>query len=243
MTVDIVGSNKQEILSFVQSLTMPTLQRIWQMLVKGLQETRSAPVPIHACQMVLLRVAYASTLPDPEELIKALQGQPIAPSQPAAPSQQVVQAMAPQITTAAPVNKEPEPAVAENKPNLSHLPQDFAALIELVSQKREPLLLAHLKSTVSLIDFAPGKMTISLNEKAPQTLPKRLMEMLKEWTNYDWQVIVSEDTGNLTLVEQEKTQRQKLVDEVSQYPIVAAALETFPDSTVETIETENTVKG
>ena len=41
----------------VGSLTMPSLTRAWQMLLKGLEETRAAPAPISAAEMVLIRLA------------------------------------------------------------------------------------------------------------------------------------------------------------------------------------------
>ncbi|GLQ05430.1 DNA polymerase III subunit gamma/tau [Sneathiella chinensis] len=55
------------------ALGMPTLARAWQMLLKGLDEVRGAPMAISAAEMVLVRLAYASTLPSPEELAKKLQ--------------------------------------------------------------------------------------------------------------------------------------------------------------------------
>ena len=55
-----------------QHLTMASLARAWQMLLKGLSEIRTAPSPVQATEMVLVRLAYASNLPTPEEAIKKL---------------------------------------------------------------------------------------------------------------------------------------------------------------------------
>ncbi|WP_020590870.1 DNA polymerase III subunit gamma/tau [Kiloniella laminariae] len=57
-------------------LTMPLLARAWQMLLKGLGEIQNAPHPLQAAEMVLIRLAYASTLPTPGDLIKKLQDAP-----------------------------------------------------------------------------------------------------------------------------------------------------------------------
>src|SRR5690606_4217096 len=51
-------------------LGMPVLARSWQMLLKGLQEVRAAPVPLAAAEMVLVRLAYAADLPSPADLAK-----------------------------------------------------------------------------------------------------------------------------------------------------------------------------
>ncbi|TNE34090.1 MAG: DNA polymerase III subunit gamma/tau [Alphaproteobacteria bacterium] len=53
-------------------LSMPVLARAWQMLLKGLDEVRGAPMPLAAAEMVLIRLAYVSELPSPEELAKKI---------------------------------------------------------------------------------------------------------------------------------------------------------------------------
>ena len=55
-------------------LGMADVTRAWQMLLKGLSEARLAPVPLHATEMVLIRLAYASQLPSPAEALEALVG-------------------------------------------------------------------------------------------------------------------------------------------------------------------------
>ena len=57
-------------------LSMAALARLWQMLLKGLGEVQSAPVPLQAAEMALIRLAYASDLPTPAELVERLSGAP-----------------------------------------------------------------------------------------------------------------------------------------------------------------------
>ena len=57
-----------------QSLSLASLARIWQMLLKGLGEVQTAPIPLQAAEMALIRLAYASDLPSPAELIQRLTG-------------------------------------------------------------------------------------------------------------------------------------------------------------------------
>lgn len=53
-------------------LSMAVLARTWQMLLKGLDEVRKAPMSLAAAEMVLVRIAYVSDLPSPEELATKL---------------------------------------------------------------------------------------------------------------------------------------------------------------------------
>ncbi|WP_119679597.1 DNA polymerase III subunit gamma/tau [Indioceanicola profundi] len=54
-------------------LGMPALSRAWQILLKGLNEVSQAPVPQQALEMLVIRLAYASDLPSPGDLIKKIQ--------------------------------------------------------------------------------------------------------------------------------------------------------------------------
>ena len=60
--------------AMVQKLGVDALSRAWQILLKGLSEAQSAPRPVAAVEMVLVRFCYASTLPSPDELVRRLQG-------------------------------------------------------------------------------------------------------------------------------------------------------------------------
>ena len=68
-------------------LSMPTLGRSWQILLKGLDEVRNAPNPQAAAEMVLIRLSYAANLPDPATLIKKIEnGEGFSPAGGTAPS-------------------------------------------------------------------------------------------------------------------------------------------------------------
>ncbi len=67
-----------------------TLSRVWQMLLKALEEVRRAPDPAAAVDMALIRLAYAADLPGPEEALRALRdggtaAMAGAPAQPGSP--------------------------------------------------------------------------------------------------------------------------------------------------------------
>jgi DNA polymerase-3 subunit gamma/tau len=64
-------------------LSFPVLHRLWQLLLKGLDEVARAPLPLEAAEMALLRVIHASQLPDPGELAASLaSGRPAPPPRP-----------------------------------------------------------------------------------------------------------------------------------------------------------------
>ncbi|WP_186397124.1 DNA polymerase III subunit gamma/tau [Stappia sp. TSB10GB4] len=53
-------------------LSLRLLSRAWQILLKGIEEVQAAPKPQLAADMVLVRLAYAADLPDPEDALRML---------------------------------------------------------------------------------------------------------------------------------------------------------------------------
>src|SRR5205085_9723015 len=52
-----------------------TIHRLWQMLLKGLQDVEVAPDPREAAEMALLMLIHAADLPDPAALIARMSGE------------------------------------------------------------------------------------------------------------------------------------------------------------------------
>jgi DNA polymerase-3 subunit gamma/tau len=56
-----------------EQLAMRVLTRMWQMLLKALDEVAQAPNSMMAAEMAIIRLTHVADLPSPEELIKKLQ--------------------------------------------------------------------------------------------------------------------------------------------------------------------------
>ena len=56
-------------------LSWGTIHRLWQMLLKGLQDVAIAPDPREAAEMALLRLIHAADMPDPAALMARLSGE------------------------------------------------------------------------------------------------------------------------------------------------------------------------
>ena len=97
-----------------QRLSMAALARAWQMLLKGLQEVRHAPAQRQAAEMVLVRLAYTSQLPTPEEALKSLDGggeasaAPVSSATAAAPDGGSMAPAAATISSEAPAEPAPQ---------------------------------------------------------------------------------------------------------------------------------------
>ena len=229
------------------TLAMPTLTRTWQMLLKGLQEAQTAPSPISAAEMILVRLAYATDLPAPADLVRRIEEAGgvtamAAPSQPTPEpaqistasegrpveahrsSESVAQAAAAPLAVQ---QAEVEPEVTQT----IELP-DFAAVVALVRDNKEAVLGAHLSDNVHLVHFEQGRIELRLDDRAPAKLPNDLGARLTEWTGRRWVVSVSTHEGDLTLQDQADNLEAKRRQEAAADPLVRAALETFPGAEI-----------
>ena len=69
-------------LAMAENLPMRVLTRLWQMLLKSLDEVAAAPNAMMAAEMAIIRLTHVADLPSPEELVRKLNG--ISPPPPPA---------------------------------------------------------------------------------------------------------------------------------------------------------------
>ena len=226
-------------LALVPKLALPVLARAWQMLLKGITEAQTAPSPLQAAEMVLVRLAYAADLPAPGDLVKQLTSRADAPS--AAPSAPSVSRAAPaaprfghsgEASGSAAARLMPEDAaVAPAMPQ----PQSFLDVVELFDRQREAVLRAHLHAHVHLVHFEPGRIEFRPADGAPRDLANRLGKMLGEWTGMRWVVSVSREEGAPTLRDQAESRALSLRSEAAHDPLVRAVLEAFPGARIDAV--------
>src|SRR5262249_50845131 len=65
------------------ALSIPSLSRAWQILLKGIGEVQMAPTPLEALEMRLVRLAHAAELPNPADLVRQIQSGAVPASAPA----------------------------------------------------------------------------------------------------------------------------------------------------------------
>ena len=251
----VAEGDRQRAVPLAEKATLPVLARVWQMLLKGLEEVQAAPSPIQAAEMVLVRLAYVADLPVPAELVRSLatspapvSGRPVMeastasrtsgedPSPPAEPLITVAPAsMAANSLAAVPRVETEERTVPSPTSSLDYdpMPQSFAEVVALFDKRREAVIRSHLREHLHLIAFEPGRIEFRPADGAPVNLANRISQLLGEWTGQRWLVARSEAApGEPTLREQEERRERDMRNEVERHPLVQAVLETFPGATI-----------
>src|ERR671912_574680 len=214
-------------------LSMASLTRAWMLLMKGLQETLSAPSPLRAAEMALIRLCYAADLPSPSDAIKALQNG-AAPAPAAA-----VSAPAPRGGggggAAARLATQPVVATAGQPAAATPNPKSFTEVVGLFEARREARLVHHLMHHVHEVRCEPGLIELRTQPKAPPDLAPRLGELLTQWTGRRWIATVSSAAGKPTLNEQKAAKGDELRSQAENNPLVQAILKTFPGAKLDAV--------
>jgi DNA polymerase III subunit gamma/tau len=231
---------------FATKLSMRVLSRMWQMLLKGITEVQTATRPAAAAEMVLVRIAYVSDLPTPDEAIRMIEqnggaSSPVA-SGSAAPRGAPASTMSamPSSPMRAPSGSPRASAEARPQPMASAEPQSapalristFPQLIALAGEKRDLLTKSALETDMRLVRMEDGKLEIALEPNASRALVTDLSRKLEQWTGRRWTVIVSNEAGQPTVRSQnlaEKSAREKAAEAD---PRVQEVLSRFPGTKV-----------
>jgi DNA polymerase III subunit gamma/tau len=206
-------------------LSVASLTRAWQILLKGLFEVRDATRPISACEMALIRLAYAAELPPTDKLVKDLLDGGAVPAPRGS-------AAAPSSPSRAPVAsgsamRAPSP-VPEGAPTASiRSLEDIVALCEPRSELR-----VNLEHNVHLVHLEPGRIEIRPNARAPRTLANDLQTKLRAATGERWTVSIAGQGGAPTLAEQKQSAKAARFEAVAQEPMVRAVLDRFPGAEI-----------
>lgn len=233
------------------AIPMRVLSRLWQMLLKAIEEVSAAPNAMMAAEMALIRMTHVADLPDPETLMRKIQSGPGAPA-PAgrgpAPGGGPVHgpaALAAATTRAmlggAPVGRAPSGAAVA----LAAAPAAAGALarfarfedvVELIQRMRDVKLLVEVETCLRLVRYAPGRIEFEPTPAAPRDLAATLAARLQGWTGARWGVSVVSEGGAPTIAEVRDAGRRAAEAEARETnPVVQAILAAFPGAVFDDI--------
>ncbi|HEX6741311.1 MAG TPA: DNA polymerase III subunit gamma/tau [Sphingomicrobium sp.] len=193
-------------------LSWGSLHRLWQLLLKGLQDVQEAPDPREAAEMALLRLIHAADLPDPAALMAKLSGEGTASSM-------------------------PTPAGKASGPS-AQIPGDFPALIEFLERRGQHGLAADLHDRVGLVRYAPPELAVRLTRPLGSEWSQLLAKALKDTTGARWQITLSDEPAEPSLLDQQKIAEERVRAEILNDPNVRAVMEAFPGAELEPSSTK-----
>ncbi len=227
-----------------ENLPMRVLTRLWQMLLKALDEVAAAPNAMMAAEMAIIRLTHVADLPSPEELVRKLQNTTPPPA-----------AAAPAGGTSG----SPSGAPAGYRQNTDVIPTPngagnvtalapdidaalarfptFDHVVELIRANRDVKLLVEVESTLRLASYQPGRIAFTPTENAPRDLAQRLGASLQRWTGNRWAVTIVNDATAETITEIRDAKDLSLRAEAQDHPLMQAVIAQFPKARITAIRT------
>src|SRR5262249_53571430 len=148
--ITLSENDRTQAKKLADALSMPVLARLWQMLLKGVNEVKIAPSPLSALEMLLVRIAYSAQIPTPSEIIRNMASS---------------DSKSAQILTAQ--KKTPEPQVTQQIAS-------FEQAVALFAQHKEMLLHSKLCNDVWLASFEEGKIELKLSPALPRDFTTKI---------------------------------------------------------------------
>ncbi len=230
-------------LDMAQRLPMRVLSRMWQMLLKSLEEVALAPNAMMAAEMAVIRLTHVADLPDPESLIKRLQSQPqpMPGGAPAgggggnSPVHATMMRMAPAAPMRGPVMMGGQAMALAEAP--APVLASFAQVVELIREKRDGVLQIEVENNLRLVQYAPGRIEFEPAPNAAKDLAARLSQRLQGWTGMRWVVSVVASGGAPTIAESRDAEADVQRAQAMGSPLVQAVLAAFPGAKITEIRT------
>lgn len=201
----VSAEEREAIESWAGSLAAGQLHRLWQLLLKGFDEVRTAPDPLVAAQMALLRVMHASDMPDPGSLVKKLED----------------------LASRAVVVTGPDAGAPSAAPVSSI---NWRELVDSVEHHGSISIANTMRMQVRVIELSPGKLVYAQPPGFNEDIGAELRTGLLNATGERWLVERGVGEGAPSLVEQQEAARDADKAALRRSPLVEATFAAFPNA-------------
>ncbi len=201
-------------------LPMRALTRMWQMLLKSLEEVALAPNAMMAAEMAIIRLTHVADLPAPEDLVKRLKDATPPPS-----------AVAP-----ARGGQGAGPSASlDAAPSLAAF-ASFKDVLDLIKLRRDLQLLVEVEKYVRLVSYKPGRIEFTPAGGMSAEFPARFAARMQNWTGGRWVISLASAGGESTIEERKDAHKASLQEEAMAHPLVAAVFSAFSGAEILNIE-------
>jgi len=204
-------------------LPMRALTRMWQMLLKSLEEVALAPNAMMAAEMAIIRLTHVADLPSPEDLVRRLKDA-TPPASAAVPARG---------ETSAPTGNQ-----ASAAPSLAAF-ASFKDVLALIDARRDLHLRVEVEKHVSLVSYKPGRIEFAPAADMSSGFPARFAARMQNWTGARWVITLASEGGESTIEELKDAHNASLQEEAMAHPLVAAVFKAFSGAEILNIEADH----
>jgi len=231
--------------AMASELPMRVMSRMWQMLLKALEEVAQAPNAMMAAEMAVIRLTHVADLPTPDELVRKLQDAMPPPSggpsggkpAPTAGTTASAQTHAPTSGGGATMASGAQTATALATDALAHYAR-FEDVVNLIRHHRDVKLLVEVETGLRVVNYQAGRIEVNPTDNASPDLIGRLGSRLQAWTGNRWAITVVNEGGAPTIAEVRDAAENALRATAEAHPLVQAVIAAFPKAKIAEIRTD-----
>lgn len=226
----LAETDRQRVHDWAAEMGFAPLNRLWQILVKGHDEVARAGNPLEHLEMLLLRIIFAASMPDPGELAKLLQSGSLQTGSlqaSATPPSSAYQASGAGV---APAGNGAAQVVSGDA--LMHPVQvvTLADVHQMLDGAGRHGLASLFFEAVRPIEIGENLLRIAAASTLPPTFARELGDAMLTITGARWQIRIEDGAGSPSLRDQADRTSQSEADRVRELPVVKAAFDAFPDA-------------
>jgi DNA polymerase-3 subunit gamma/tau len=110
-------------------------------------------------------------------------------------------------------------------------------MVKAIEKSGKHLLAQQLHDQVGLVRYAPPQLVLKPTRPLGADWSRELAAALKALTGTSWDVVLSDEAGEPSLLDQEKMAEERVRADVLADPNVRAVMDAFPDAELESFTT------
>jgi len=204
-------------------VSIAVLSKIWQMMIKGINEIQVSPVQIDALEMILIRIAYSASLPTPYELLNDVK------------KNSNLNVHVPEIKQSNSQIYTTPPIMTDEKKIIAPTFTKTEELITFLEKNKHPLLVYSLKHDVCIKEFVDGSIKMTISDKIHPDFITNFHKILLETTGKNWIIDATNGILGETIADKENLAIEREQRNVMEYPLVKAIMAEFKGAKIESM--------
>ena len=218
LSQNISEYESERALKSAENLNIPSVTKCWQLLLKGYSEIQSTYSVKEATEMILLRITYASNLPDLKILIEQSK------------QKKKIELKEKNQTS---LTEDDSPDIISNNKF-----ETYESLLDFIKSNKELSFYTMLIDNINIIQYEPYYIKLSFVLKNYGSLLEKIKKSLFLITKNHWKIEVVENEKTYdSISEKIESEDNELKNKIKDNIIVKTIIEEFPDS--EIIEVKN----
>ena len=199
-----------------KNLNIPSVNKCWQILIKGQVEIQSTYSIKEATEMILLRIIYAAKIPNLTDLIEK--------SDLIKKKNDIVDHS---------INTKLSDNNISNDMSIINNINTFEDLLIFVKKNKDLSLYTTLIDQIRVIEYEPYSIKVNFVKENYQTFLDKMKKSLQNLTNKNWRIEVIDDYEEVTSVtEKNEIKKEDKKNKIKENIIVKSIFDEFPESEI-----------